>query len=42
MYILSQKLKNLKARLKDWNKSTFGDVHSQVKAALADLDMIQQ
>lgn len=41
MFILSQKLKNLKARLKDWNKNIFGDVHSKVNLALAEVDRIQ-
>jgi len=41
MYILSQKLKMLKEKLKVWNKETFGDIHLQVKNATAQLDAIQ-
>ncbi|KAF1887608.1 hypothetical protein Lal_00040662 [Lupinus albus] len=41
MFILSQKLKNLKIVLKDWNKNIFGDVHLRVQNALANVDQIQ-
>lgn len=42
MFILAQKLRNLKAAFKHWNKETFGDVHLKVKHALHDLDVIQK
>lgn len=41
MAVLSQKLKLLKIRLKDWNKNVFGDVHQQVKSAMTLVDEIQ-
>lgn len=39
--VLSQKLKLLKSKLKEWNKSVFGDVHNMVNLAKDDLDHIQ-
>jgi hypothetical protein len=42
MYILKTKLKNLKPILKDWNKNVFGDVHTKVAKAVAQVDAIQQ
>ncbi|GAU30907.1 hypothetical protein TSUD_381220 [Trifolium subterraneum] len=41
MYVLSQKLKSLKANLKSWNKDSFGNIHSNVKQAYQDVDDIQ-
>lgn len=41
MEVLSQKLKLLKSKLKEWNKSVFGDVHNMVNSAKDDLDHIQ-
>lgn len=41
MSILVQKLKALKAELKSWNKSTFGDVHQRVESAVKMVDQIQ-
>lgn len=35
MFVLSQKLKNLKVELHSWNKSVFGDVHRNVEQAQA-------
>lgn len=32
--VLSQKLKNLKVVLKDWNEVSFGDVHKRVEQAM--------
>lgn len=42
MYILSQKLKNLKAILKVWNKEVFGDIHGMVRSAQTNLNGVQQ
>lgn len=42
MFILSQKLKMLKDKLKVWNKDVFGDVHSQVSNAYKIVDEIQE
>ena len=42
MYVLSQKLKMLKEKLKVWNKESFGNIHMQVKDATAKLDAIQE
>jgi len=41
MFILSTKLKNLKNELKIWNKQVFGNIHSQVSDAEANLANIQ-
>ncbi|KAK2429733.1 hypothetical protein QL285_028147 [Trifolium repens] len=41
MYILTQKLKILKDRLRVWNKSCFGNVHANVTAAEDKLHQIQ-
>jgi hypothetical protein len=41
MYILSNKLKNLKQKLKSWNKEKFGNVHDFVTAAETKLHQIQ-
>jgi hypothetical protein len=41
MVILSQKLKNLKAKLKVWNKEKFGNVHDLVSNAELKLQQIQ-
>lgn len=38
MSVLSQKLKALKLRLKDWNKLVFGNVNERVKSAMVELD----
>lgn len=42
MYIVSQKLKNVKSELKHWNKFVFGDVNLKVHTAMAALDSVQQ
>ena len=41
MYILSQKLKILKQKLKVYNKIVFGNVHNMVKIAEQDLALLQ-
>jgi len=41
MFIFSEKLKLLKAALKQWNIDTFGNVNNQVKSAKEKLDQIQ-
>ncbi|XP_019447368.1 PREDICTED: uncharacterized protein LOC109350599 [Lupinus angustifolius] len=41
MYILTQKLKNRKKELKLWNKNVFGNIHLNVKTAMAELELIQ-
>ncbi|XP_058727131.1 uncharacterized protein LOC131598562 [Vicia villosa] len=41
MYVLDRKLKLLKARLKDWNKNSFGDITHNVITAESDLRKIQ-
>jgi hypothetical protein len=41
MFILTQKLKNLKLNLKEWNKHVFGNVHENVKIAEMNLQLIQ-
>jgi hypothetical protein len=41
MFVLSQKLKNLKAKLKVWNKVTFGNVHDLVTTTELKLQQIQ-
>lgn len=33
MYVLSSKLKNLKEKLKIWNKDVFGNIHNAVTEA---------
>jgi hypothetical protein len=42
MYILTQKLKMLKEKLKVWNKTCFCNVHDNVTSAEAKLHQIQQ
>jgi hypothetical protein len=42
MYILTQKLKMLKEKLKVWNKTCFGNVHDNVTSPEAKLHQIQQ
>jgi hypothetical protein len=42
MFILKTKLKLLKPILKAWNKEVFGDVHTNVANAVAQVDSIQQ
>ncbi|KAK2424165.1 hypothetical protein QL285_034553 [Trifolium repens] len=42
MYVLSQKLKMLKDKLRVWNKSCFGNVHENVISAELKLQQIQQ
>lgn len=42
MVILSNKLKSLKLKLKHWNRTIFGDVNSNVKLAMQQLDVIQK
>lgn len=41
MFILSQKLKNLKTVLKIWNKGSFGDVNKNVEKATKELENVQ-
>lgn len=41
MFVLSQKLKFLKNKLKIWNKDVFGNVHDLVSQAQAHLNQIQ-
>lgn len=41
MYILSQKLKNLKSILKAWNKESFGDVNLNVARAIKELESVE-
>ncbi|KAK9949447.1 hypothetical protein M0R45_004967 [Rubus argutus] len=41
MFILAAKLRALKALLKAWNFSSFGDVHLQVSISKAALDLVQ-
>jgi len=41
MFVLSSKLKSLKAKLKVWNKEVFGNVHSFVKDNEQKLEEIQ-
>lgn len=41
MYVLTSKLKNLKVRLKRWNKNVFGNVNSSVTEAEQTLQIIQ-
>ena len=41
MYILNQKLKILKQKLKIWNKTIFGNVHNMVRDAEHKLSLIQ-
>jgi hypothetical protein len=41
MFVLSQKLKLLKSKLKDWNKNCFGNVHDMVNSADKKLQHIQ-
>jgi len=41
MFVLSQKLKSLKIKLKTWNKNVFGNVQDMVKNAEATLQQIQ-
>lgn len=35
-------MKSLKFKLKDWNKSVFGDVHLKISNAMQQVDSIQQ
>jgi len=42
MFILNKKLKNLKERLKVWNKACFGNIHDAVKLTEQNLQNIQQ
>jgi len=42
MFVLSQKLKDLKLKLKDWNHNIFGNVHALVKEAENKLADIQE
>lgn len=41
MFVLARKLKLLKAELKVWNKTVFGDVNQKVELAQTDLDSFQ-
>lgn len=42
MFVLMQKLKNLKAKFKVWNKHVFGDINQNVDNAMELVDQIQQ
>ncbi|XP_019435871.1 PREDICTED: uncharacterized protein LOC109342316 [Lupinus angustifolius] len=42
MFMLSQKLKNLKVCLRSWNKEVFWNIHLRLKMALEEIDSIQQ
>jgi hypothetical protein len=42
MFILCEKLKLLKDKLKIWNKDTFGNVHDHLKKAEAKVNEIQE
>lgn len=39
---LSQKLKSVKLKLKEWNKYVFGNFNDNVMSAMEELDYIQQ
>jgi hypothetical protein len=41
MYVLNEKLKLLKLKLKSWNKTVFGNIHEIVKEAKTKVDSIQ-
>lgn len=41
LFVLTEKLKNVKAKLKVWNRKDFGDVNENVKAAEMELNQIQ-
>jgi hypothetical protein len=41
MFVLSEKLKILKVKLKSWNKVVFGNIHENVKQARNNVDIIQ-
>ncbi|KAK2443571.1 hypothetical protein QL285_014660 [Trifolium repens] len=41
MYVLNEKLKLLKLKLKSWNKTVFGNIHEIVKEAKSKVDSIQ-
>ncbi|XP_019435946.1 PREDICTED: uncharacterized protein LOC109342412 [Lupinus angustifolius] len=41
MYVLSQKLRNLKKELIIWNQNVFGNIHQIVNSAKANVDAIQ-
>lgn len=41
MFILSQKLKNLKTIMKAWNKYSSGDVNRNVEEAVKSLEVVQ-
>ncbi|CAL0327859.1 unnamed protein product [Lupinus luteus] len=41
MYVLSKKLRNLKAALKVWNREVFGNLHLKVKNAMEKVENIQ-
>ncbi|WJX52536.1 hypothetical protein P8452_38639 [Trifolium repens] len=41
MFVLSEKLKILKVKLKSWNKVVFGNIHENVKQARNNVDSIQ-
>jgi len=42
MYVLTQKLKNLKKIFKEWNSKTFGNIHEAVVSARSKLSAIQE
>lgn len=41
MFILASKLRTLKAMLKVWNVSSFGDINSRVASSKSALDLVQ-
>lgn len=41
MFVMTQKLKTLKAAFKSWNKEVFGDVHNLVETTQSALDFVQ-
>lgn len=42
MTVLSQKLKELKNKLKSWNKNVFSNVHLRVQQAQVEVDLLQE
>lgn len=41
-YVSTQKLKQVKLKLKEWNKEVFGNVNDNVNSAMQKLESIQQ
>lgn len=42
MTILRQKLKNVKTKIKEWNKTVFGNIQLRVENAMSAVESIQQ